>query len=150
MPRLITLVHRLIDAILHNNNIIQELPSVTPRWCKCDMGCFHRALHGLDCCEYCRGVCDCGCSGCLRSDDEDTFFITFLEEENLLFWKTESRKTSNTCFHTNRQTSQPAETNPKEKSLCKEKPICKEKQCKNRWEPSKKRSVIGCGWWMHV
>lgn len=87
-----------IRQVQHNNNIIQELPSVTPRWCKCDMGCFHRALHGLDCCEYCRGGCDCGCSGCLRSDDEDTFFITFLEEENLLFWKTESRKNHQNSF----------------------------------------------------
>ena len=79
----------LTKSNITTNNITQELPWVVPRFCKCAMGCVKRANSigqvQSDYCVYCSGgVCDCGCWGCLRPD-EDKIFKSLLEEEDLLF-----------------------------------------------------------------
>ena len=57
--------------------ISQEMAVAIPRYCQCVLGCVQRAVEGYSYCEYCAGVCDCGCWGCLR-EDEDSISITFL------------------------------------------------------------------------
>ena len=78
-------------TVLQTHNITQELPWAAPSFCKCYMGCVHRAEGRSSYCKYCTwSHCDCGCWACLRdepSEDEPSeviIFRSFLEEEYLL------------------------------------------------------------------